>query len=182
MWWWEKISASQKHEYLFTPGTIERAPDIARLQLTIAGVRKSRVMLDDDDADLSNGTPHYNEIAAAFGAHGLPAPALTLFDPMARTELATLARVTPTTGRTHQIRVHAAHMGHPVAGDEKYGDPEFNRQLRSEGLRRLFLHAWSLSFPHPMTGEALEVKAPLDGELQTVLRGIGLPMPDSNEC
>lgn len=81
---------------------------------------------------------------------------------------ATLVEVTLITGRTHQIRVHAAHAGHPVAGDEKYGDPEFNREVRALGLERMFLHAASVSFTWPQGGE-FSVNAPLPPELGTVL-------------
>jgi len=69
------------------------------------------------------------------------------------------------TGRTHQIRVHLAHLGHPVLGDERYGDFELNRRLRKEGLRRMFLHAASLAFTHPATGEAIVLAAPLPADL-----------------
>jgi 23S rRNA pseudouridine955/2504/2580 synthase len=65
------------------------------------------------------------------------------------------------TGRTHQIRVHLAHVGHPVLGDDKYGDFELNRALAKEGMKRLFLHAASLKLKHPLTGEVLALKAPL---------------------
>ncbi len=83
---------------------------------------------------------------------------------------ATLAAVRIYTGRTHQIRVHAAHIGHPLAGDEKYGDPDFDRVLRSEGLRRLFLHAESLAFPSlPWAPQGLAFHAPLPGELDELL-------------
>ncbi len=114
-------------------------------------------------------------------AGGQGKAALTWFDPLARTEVATLARVRPATGRTHQIRVHAAHMGHPVAGDSKYGDTAFNGQLRDLGLKRLFLHAWSLCFPHPVTEQELRVTAPLTGELTTLLADMGLQWADSDE-
>ncbi len=101
-------------------------------------------------------------------------PAVTQFEPAGVTELASLLRVAPMTGRTHQIRVHAAAKGHPVAADEKYGDPAFNRRMRALGLRRLFLHAASLNFAHPESGEPLTLRAPLDPELRAVLERIGL--------
>ena len=66
------------------------------------------------------------------------------------------------TGRTHQIRVHLAAIGLPVVGDPVYGVPE-------PGLRRQFLHAWRLAFPHPLTGEPVEVESPLPPELQVAL-------------
>jgi 23S rRNA pseudouridine955/2504/2580 synthase len=77
--------------------------------------------------------------------------------------------VTLATGRTHQIRVHAAHTAHPIAGDEKYGDDEFNTEMRTQGLRRLFLHAHSLDFELPVTGQSISVQAPLDDDLSRVL-------------
>jgi 23S rRNA pseudouridine955/2504/2580 synthase len=70
------------------------------------------------------------------------------------------------TGRTHQIRVHLAHAGHPILGDEKYGDFKLNRELEKAGVRRLFLHASRLAFSHPLTGERLELKAPLPAEMK----------------
>ncbi|MCK7594947.1 RluA family pseudouridine synthase [Pseudomarimonas salicorniae] len=73
------------------------------------------------------------------------------------------------TGRTHQIRVHAQHLGHPVAGDEKYGDAEANRGLKAAGLRRLFLHAASLQFQLETSGERYVLNAPLPAELKSVL-------------
>jgi 23S rRNA pseudouridine955/2504/2580 synthase len=82
--------------------------------------------------------------------------------------VATLVEVELDTGRTHQIRVHAAHAGHPVAGDEKYGDESFNRELRTLGLTRMFLHASSLSFTWPQGGE-FSVNTPLPPELSAVL-------------
>jgi 23S rRNA pseudouridine955/2504/2580 synthase len=106
------------------------------------------------------------------GADGKPAQ--TLFEPISRSALVTLVRATPLTGRTHQIRVHAAHAGHPVAGDVKYGDPGLNRSLRAHGLRRLFLHAWSLRCRHPDTGGELSVTAPLAEDLRAVLDSLGL--------
>jgi 23S rRNA pseudouridine955/2504/2580 synthase len=69
------------------------------------------------------------------------------------------------TGRTHQIRVHLAHLGFPVAGDEKYGDFERNRALAKQGLPRLFLHAADLEFVHPATGEAMKLHSPLPESL-----------------
>ena len=85
---------------------------------------------------------------------------------------ATLMEVTLRTGRTHQIRVHAAHAGHPVAGDTKYGDAAFNEQLAALGLRRMFLHAHSLSFAWPQGGE-VSFSAPLPPELARVIDELG---------
>ena len=74
------------------------------------------------------------------------------------------------TGRTHQVRVHAKHIGCPLAGDDKYGDREFNKVMQKKGLHRLFLHASQLSFPHPETDEKMTVVAPLAKELKGVLQ------------
>ncbi|MBK1734622.1 23S rRNA pseudouridine(955/2504/2580) synthase [Halorhodospira abdelmalekii] len=74
------------------------------------------------------------------------------------------------TGRTHQIRVHCAHIGHPVAGDARYGEHAANAELRRRcGLRRLFLHASGVAFEHPDHGTPLEVVAPLSEDLQRAL-------------
>ena len=93
----------------------------------------------------------------------------TRFVPKGNYGSATLVEIHLLTGRTHQARVHAAHLGHPIAGDDKYGDREFNRKLRPLGLRRLFLHAASLRFRHPSSGRTMEFDAPLPPELTTVL-------------
>ena len=76
-----------------------------------------------------------------------------------------LLEVTIKTGRTHQIRVHLASSGHPIAGDDKYGQFDTNRLLQGHQLRRMFLHAWRLQFNHPQTGERLELQCPLPPEL-----------------
>ena len=70
------------------------------------------------------------------------------------------------TGRTHQIRVHLAHLGHPVLGDDKYGDFALNKALRKQGLKRMFLHAAKVTLEHPVTGRRLELAAPLPPELE----------------
>lgn len=87
--------------------------------------------------------------------------------------VASLVEVSIATGRTHQIRVHAAHLGHPVAGDERYGDPEFNALLRQRhGLNRMFLHAHAIAFVWPDTGEEFSVSVPLPAELRAVLSSL----------
>ena len=77
-----------------------------------------------------------------------------------------LLEVTIKTGRTHQIRVHLASAGCPIAGDDKYGDYELNRQLAKQGLKRMFLHAWRLRLTHPVTNSILELKSELPPELR----------------
>jgi 23S rRNA pseudouridine955/2504/2580 synthase len=73
------------------------------------------------------------------------------------------------TGRTHQIRVHLAHLGFPIAGDDKYGDFTLNKELSKKGLKRMFLHARRLVIPHPLTGQILELEAPLPPELKSFI-------------
>ena len=93
----------------------------------------------------------------------------TVFRRRERGARASLLEAQLLTGRTHQIRVHLAHLGHPVLGDERYGDFELNKRLRKEGLKRMFLHAARLAFAHPVSGEALELEAPLPDELARFL-------------
>jgi len=86
----------------------------------------------------------------------------------------TLLEVTIKTGRTHQIRVHLADAGHPIAGDDKYGDFELNKALQksngnSPSLKRMFLHAWSLKFNHPKLRKVVHLQAELPLELQQFL-------------
>lgn len=106
--------------------------------------------------------------------------ARTQFIPYSVGNEASLMSVKLDTGRTHQIRVHAQHLGYPIAGDDKYGDDEFNRQLKSKGLKRLFLHAFSLKFhlPDPDTGEdvPIYVEAPLDEALVNTLNRLQIEL------
>ncbi|MES2281434.1 MAG: RluA family pseudouridine synthase [Pseudomonadota bacterium] len=86
----------------------------------------------------------------------------------------TLLEVTIKTGRTHQIRVHLANEGHPIAGDDKYGDFELNKALQktvpgAPSLKRMFLHAWSLKFNHPKLRKVVHLQAQLPSELQQFL-------------
>ena len=97
--------------------------------------------------------------------------ALSLFEPAAIYPGASLMRVTLITGRTHQVRVHATHAGHPIAGDGKYGDHDFNKYMAGFGLGRLFLHAHSLTFTLPLEKpRRIQVVAPLGPELNAVLQ------------
>lgn len=103
------------------------------------------------------------------------------FRPREKFPLATLVEVRLLTGRMHQARVHAAHIDHPIAGDDKYGDAAFNRSMKRAGLTRLFLHAASLDFRHPLSGRKLHVQAPLPGELDRVLENLRA-QPDINRA
>jgi 23S rRNA pseudouridine955/2504/2580 synthase len=88
----------------------------------------------------------------------------------------TLLEVTIKTGRTHQIRVHLASQGHPIAGDDKYGDFEHNKLLHKMGLKRMFLHAWQLKFQHPQSHRPVSLQAPLPPELKNFVDGVQPPI------
>jgi len=94
-------------------------------------------------------------------------PAETELEVQERLERATLVRAAPRTGRTHQIRVHLAAVGHPVLGDGRYGGG--GDDARRLGLTRPFLHSWRLAFNHPITGRRLELEEPLPKDLEDAL-------------
>ncbi len=112
--------------------------------LSAEGERRVRVRADGQDA-----------LTRVTGVRHFTLPTLGMF---------TLVEVSIETGRTHQIRVHLAHAGFPIAGDQKYGDFELNRALRKAGHDRMYLHAWSLRIRHPSTNRVLELVAPRPGE------------------
>lgn len=93
----------------------------------------------------------------------------SIFRPLRSFHNASLVNAQIRTGRTHQIRVHAAYIGHAVAGDVKYGNFEFNRTMQTFGLKRLFLHAAQLRFQMPDSGRKYEIEATLDPLLRQVL-------------
>lgn len=104
--------------------------------------------------------------------------ALTRWRVVSSMKDATLLEVSIETGRTHQIRRHLEAVGHPVAGDKRYGDFAWNRAARTRwGLRRMFLHAWRLGLPHPVTGAPLRLEAELPPELREVLSRMNLAAP-----
>lgn len=102
--------------------------------------------------------------------------AISDFNALASTKIASLYEVVIKTGRTHQIRVHAKNLGYPVAGDDKYGDDEFNHQIKSQGLKRMFLHAEKLTLKTP-EGKTLHLVAPIDKELENVLSNLDIKRP-----
>lgn len=124
----------------------------------------------DVDAPLLKNTLQGGERVVRVDARGKDA--LTRFRVLERFPEATLVEAKPVTGRTHQIRVHAAYLGHPTLGDGKYGREQANRDFREKGLRRLFLHAESLRFRWPDEKQDQIIKAPLDPELQKLLSGL----------
>ncbi len=96
-------------------------------------------------------------------------PSETRFRILQRYQQGTLVEAFPVTGRTHQIRVHTACKGHPIACDDKYGDNDFTGTMNKLGLRRLFLHAFSLKFMHPVEQVTMSIEAPLDQNLADTL-------------
>jgi 23S rRNA pseudouridine955/2504/2580 synthase len=104
--------------------------------------------------------------------------AVTHWKVLASMKEASLLQLRIETGRTHQIRRHLEAVGHPVAGDRRYGDFPWNRVAKQRwGLARMFLHAWKLEVPHPATGAPLRLSAPLPPELQAVLDRMNLAAP-----
>jgi len=96
----------------------------------------------------------------------------TLFIPLKLLPNSQLTEVVIFTGRTHQIRVHADYLGHPLAGDDKYGQRNFNKEMKKLGLNRLFLHAWKLGVSHPTSGQKILLEAPLPGHLATLVTAL----------
>jgi 23S rRNA pseudouridine955/2504/2580 synthase len=117
-----------------------------RLQRYVTGAGERRVSVDDEGRESHTVL----ELERACGAFSLLQAQLK-------------------TGRTHQIRVHLAHLGFPILGDDKYGDFDLNKRLAKQGLKRMFLHAWKLAFVHPLSGDRLRLEAPLPPELETFL-------------
>lgn len=109
----------------------------------------------------------------------------TRFRVLARAPGASLVAVTLGSGRTHQIRVHAAHIGHPIIGDTRYGSSATNQYWHRYGLRRMYLHASSLRFRHPVEDTGIRISAPLPEELELLTARLFRPewngSPDNNE-
>lgn len=117
-----------------------------KLQRYVTGAGERRVSVDDDGRESHT----VFELERACGDYSLLQAQLK-------------------TGRTHQIRVHLAHLGFPIVGDDKYGNFELNKSLAKRGMKRMFLHAWKLAFVHPASGATLKLEAPLPPELQSFL-------------
>jgi 23S rRNA pseudouridine955/2504/2580 synthase len=105
----------------------------------------------------------------------------TVFNLLRKWERFALLEAELKTGRTHQIRVHLASSGFPILGDEKYGDFALNRQLQKAdetrgALRRMFLHAYQITFTHPDSGKQMTLKAPLAAECDRFLVSLGAPL------
>lgn len=134
----------------------------------LAGVwPKARLTVD---APLKKNILQSGERMVKVSAEGKSA--VTVFVRAESYQKATLVQAKPVTGRTHQIRVHAQHLGHGILGDERYGDQNANREFRQLGLKRLFLHAESTRFRHPRTSDMMRFEAPLDAELSAFLKSL----------
>jgi 23S rRNA pseudouridine955/2504/2580 synthase len=123
------------------------------------------------DAPLDTDTRQHGERHVRVAAAGKDS--VSIFKPVQFFgSLATLMEVDIPTGRTHQIRVHASFAGHPLLGDDKYGDRARNAELKKHGLKRTFLHAQSIAFDWPGTGVPFHMSAPLAPDLAAVLDAI----------
>ncbi len=144
---------TRKHYVALVRGLWPRRPQDIRLalrrQATATGERRVRV-------DATGGLASHS-VVTRLRVWKSASPPLSLVDAELRT------------GRTHQIRVHLSHLGFPIAGDDKYGDFEWNRQLSGDGFRRMFLHAARLEFAHPLTGAPMKLESPLPEECRRYL-------------
>lgn len=157
----KKRSALRVLHELFRDDRVEK-----RYLALLAGAWGQKTLLVD--APLEKNVAQGGERMVRVSRQGKPAQ--THFRRLELFAHATLVEAKPITGRTHQIRVHAAHLGHPIAGDERYGDEETNREFRRQGLKRLFLHAAQLVIAHPVSGAELRLHAPLEPELETFIQ------------
>lgn len=101
----------------------------------------------------------------------------TIFRLLARWPEMSLLEAQLKTGRTHQIRVHLAHLGFPILGDEKYGEFALNKDLKRDGLKRMALHAWRMAFLHPLTAAPLECIAPVPDGLRSYIAAVDAKKP-----
>lgn len=148
------------HRLLRQPGSIKKQY-LALLKGNLTVTRQVAVPLSKNELCSGERMVQADESGKA---------AKTVFHPEQKFKGATLTRIDIATGRTHQIRVHAASIGHPVAGDDKYGDRGFNRCLKQVGLKRMFLHAAALTLKLPHTGKTRIFRAPLPDELLKLLK------------
>ena len=157
-----RAALSQLHRSLRTGGNNLSAAVVRKSYLAlVAGFwQQGELTVDLPLRKIRRGGEHRVEVSAG-GAR-----ALSHFKLVQHYAVASLMQVRIETGRTHQIRVHAAAMGHPVAGDTKYGDASFNREIKKMGLRRLFLHASDIDLP---IGTGLSIHAPLTEDLSQLL-------------
>ena len=147
-----------------------RARSISRRYLALVrGVPESRS--GSVDAPIGRHPTRRQQMSVVTGGR----PSVTHYELLEDTGSMALLEVTLETGRTHQIRVHLKHLGHPVMGDRTYGG--VSDASKGLGLDRPFLHAWRLAFPHPDDGRRIEVEDPLPGDLVAALEAAGLAIP-----
>jgi RluA family pseudouridine synthase len=171
---------------------LERALEGGGLRKVYLALVHGRVRRQEGDISLpirgeqdSSGVTRYRAIAERASSAGAAAggkrepeqrrtrSALTHYSVERRFRRATLLELEPATGRTHQLRVHLAALGHAIIGDGDYGKKQVNRHYRERfGLRRLFLHAAALELPHPRSGDLMTFRAPLPRELVKVIEGL----------
>ncbi len=148
-------------------GTFQRhEADRAYLALAegnVAGQRIESRLVPDRGDGIRGSTPHRGQ-----GQH-----AVTFVEPLARYPLATLCRVRLETGRTHQIRIHLSERGHPLVGETVYIRDLLRAGRQPVGAPRLMLHAGRLGLAHPVSGAALEFRAPPPDDFMTVLEQLG---------
>lgn len=156
----KKRSALREMHELLRTGRVEKR----YLTLLLGRLPRGVVPVE---APLDSGHKQGGERVVRVASSGKAAR--TVFRTVARYGGYTLAEADIATGRTHQIRVHAAHLGYPVLGDARYGDKDANQALRKVGLRRLFLHAQSLEFDWGDGRPPLSVSTPLSEDLRRVL-------------
>lgn len=160
------LMIAKKHSMLRRLHDLLRQGSIHKQYLTLVqGHWNSRITRVD--APLRKNILQSGERMVRVSAKGKPA--ISQFSIKQQFTTTTLLRVQPLTGRTHQIRVHTAYEGYPIAGDHKYGDEMFNQQMRDYALKRLFLHAEKLDIKLPELNYHVTTQAPLPADLQKVL-------------
>ncbi len=157
----KKRSALRKLQELFRNSQIQKT-----YQALLSGqwIRKKLLVTAPLLKNISKGGEHVVVISQSGKA------AETLFTRLKLFRNATLVEASPKTGRTHQIRVHAASLGHPIVGDERYGVDDVNKVFKNKGYKRMFLHANTLKFQHPVTGLLMSISAPLSSQLENLLK------------
>ena len=163
------LLVSRKRSALRILHELLREDEVDKRYLALLAGRWDKESLEVD-APLRKNTLRSGERIVRIDPEGKPAR--TRFRRLERFEDATLVEARLLTGRTHQIRVHAAHMGMPILGDPKYGDAQANREMRRRGLKRMFLHARALRFRWPGEEQTLWVEAPLDAALEGILNDL----------
>lgn len=163
------LLVAKRRSALRTLHRLLREGGIEKRYLTLVKGTWQRGVVPVDLALTADRRP--GEIRVKVDPEGKPARSVFRLIEAYRAKASYLEVILPT-GRTHQIRVHAAHLEHPVAGDERYGDARFNADMSGFGLHRMFLHAHALAFTWPDSGEEFSISAPLPPDLAAVLAAL----------